>query len=92
MGVHWTVEHHGGKGWMRFQRRCGNGVPALSVACCMVDVTDANWTSESDGAFVFLEGQKGATFSSLAPLLLGPVPVIPVLLICTVEEKTCLLW
>lgn len=46
---------------------------------------------QPDGAFVFLQDQKGATFSSLAPLLPGAVPVIPVLLICTVGEKTCLL-
>lgn len=43
-----------------------------------------------DGAFVFPHAQKGATFSSLAPLLPGAVPVIPVLLICTAEEKNLL--
>lgn len=45
VGVHWTVEHHRGKGWMRFQRRHGNGVSPLPVACCTVDVTVANWTT-----------------------------------------------
>lgn len=44
-----------------------------------------------DGAYAFLHAQKGAKFSSLAPLLPGAVPVIPTLLTCTVEEKTCLL-
>lgn len=43
---------------------------------------------EPDGAFCFLQDQKGATFNSLAPLLPRAVPVIPVLLVHTVEEKT----
>lgn len=91
MGMHWTVEHPGDRaGWgSRGNMEMESHLHLWHVAWWMSQ-TPAG-PPEPDGAFVFLQGQKGATFSSLAPLLPRAVPVTPVLLICTVEEKTCLL-
>lgn len=50
-GARSAVEHCRGKGWMRFQRRRGNGVPPLSMACCTADVTEANQTTRTRWGF-----------------------------------------
>lgn len=47
VGVLSTAEHHKRKGWMRFQRRHGNGAPPLSTAGCTADVTEANQTTRT---------------------------------------------
>lgn len=80
-----------GKGWMRFQRRHGNGVPPPSVACCRVHVTDVNWTTRTWWCFYFCKITKEPRSGLWPHYCPGLSLAFPVLLICTVEEKTCLL-
>ena len=90
MGVHSAVEHHRGKGWMRFQRRHGNGVPPLSMACCTVDVTEASQTTCTCWCFCLPARSERSHVQLSGPTTPGAVLVILVLLICTVEEKKLL--